>query len=81
MKPPGGSRLALQLFEQGIFIRKKIRILVVFCTDNFDEFLARAPGDVPADLEWSRIGARIVDRGLVVQGVVVGTREAFDLVM
>src|SRR5688572_7168627 len=68
------------LEELSILGRIQARILVVLDTEELVELLAGAPVQVPGHLPLTRVGAGIVDRGLVAERIVVGARETLDQV-
>jgi len=53
-------------------------ILVVFLTDVLERLHALHPGDFPADRPRFGVGAGVVDRGLIVQDVLVDAGVALD---
>ena len=55
-----------------------IQVLVVLLADVLGQLAAFAPRDVPRHRERPRVRARIVDRRLVVQRLLVGTRPPLD---
>src|SRR5262245_51298131 len=66
--------------EDGVseIINKTIQILVVLLADVLGQLAALTPGNVPRDRERARVGARIGDRGLIVERLLVRTRPPLD---
>src|SRR6266581_98172 len=62
------------VFSKVIF--QVIEVLIVFLADVFLDSIV-CPADIPCGSPWSTVGARIINRRLVVESALIGTRPPF----